>query len=146
MASTIEDIPDGALTEQACARALTAAREHAASLGVRVSVAVHDAGGHLLAFIRMDDVHAGTVEVSMGKARCAVMFNRPTKAFADALAAGASGIAALPGVIPFEGGVPVTHEGKLFGAVGCSGASPQQDGEIARAAVHAATHSEGCAA
>jgi glc operon protein GlcG len=129
--------PGGNLSRAACNEAIEAAVKKAGTLGVAVSVAVLDAGGHLLGFTRMNDIHAGTVDVSIAKARCAAMFKRPTKVFADAYAQGATAVTALPHVVPFDGGVPIIAEGKLLGAVGCSGASPEQDGVIAAEAAAA---------
>jgi uncharacterized protein GlcG (DUF336 family) len=44
---------------------------------------------------------------------------------------------ALPGALPFEGGVPINHEGQLIGAIGVSGVTAQQDGMIAQAGINA---------
>jgi glc operon protein GlcG len=126
-------VTGGLLSETICEAAVNKAIEKARSLGVAVSIAVLDPGGHLLRLVRMDGIHAGTVEISQAKAHCAVMFKRPTKAFAQSYAAGTTALIALPGVVPFEGGVPIIMEDCLCGAIGCSGASPEQDGEIATA-------------
>jgi glc operon protein GlcG len=128
--------PSEALSHSMCEAALHAAVEKAEHIGVKVSIALLDAGGHLLRFVRMSEIHVGTVEVSMAKARCAVLFKRSTKTFAESYATGATALTALPGVVPFEGGVPIIINGVLWGAVGCSGASPEQDGAIAEAIVN----------
>ncbi|MBB5754838.1 GlcG/HbpS family heme-binding protein [Prosthecomicrobium pneumaticum] len=122
----------------AAARALIAAAEvEAVAAAARVSIAVLDDGGHLIAFSRMDGIHAATVEVATAKARAAVMFRRPTKAFSDMVAAIGPAVLALPGVIPFEGGVPILVEGALVGGVGVSGSAADVDGRIARAGIAA---------
>jgi glc operon protein GlcG len=124
------------LTMAGCQAAMTAAVDRAREDGISVTVAILDAGGHLLHLIRMDGVHIGTVDVSIAKARCAVEFKRPTKAFQDSYAQGATALPVLK-AIPFEGGVPVIIDGHLAGAIGASGAAPHQDGAVATAAVNA---------
>ena len=119
-----------ALTLAACQAAMAAALAEAERQGVNVTIAILDAGGQLLQLSRMDGIHAGTVEVAIAKARCAVQFKRPTKSFADALESGATALLALPGVLPFEGGVPIMVDGEIVGAVGASGAAPGQDGAV----------------
>ena len=66
----------------------------------------------------------------------ALDFRRPTKVFEDLIAQGGIGLRtlALPGAAPFEGGVPIVSEGKIIGAVGVSGATAQQDGQVAKVA------------
>ena len=114
------------------ARAMLAAAEaRARQQDLRVTVAVVDPGGNLIALSRMDGLHVGTVEVAIAKARAAALFNKPTTVFAEGLASGATGLLALPGMLPMPGGVPVACDGVLVGAVGVSGAAPQQDAEMA---------------
>jgi uncharacterized protein GlcG (DUF336 family) len=125
------------LTLAACRAAMQAALDEAQRNGLAVTVAILDAGGQLLNLSRMDGIHAGTVEVAIAKARCAVQFKRPTKVFAEAYAGGATALTALPGMLPYEGGVPIILDGHIVGAVGASGASPEQDGAIATAGVNA---------
>lgn len=111
-----------------------AARAAAAVRGRAVTIAVVDDGGHLLAFERMDGVHPATAEVAQAKARSAALFRRNTGDLAAMLADGATGLMALPGVVPMPGGVPVVTLPGCAGAVGISGAPPAEDGEIATAA------------
>jgi uncharacterized protein GlcG (DUF336 family) len=122
---------DDGLMQAVIERAIAAAREH----GVRVSVALVDSGGHLLRFARMHGVHTATVEVAQAKARCAIGFRRPTRIFAEALAAGQLALLATPGVVVLPGGIPIERSGQWLGAVGISGAAPDVDERIARAAV-----------
>lgn len=117
--------------------AIAAAEAEAVSSSARVSIAVLDDGGHLLSFARMDGIHAATVEVATAKARAAVMFKRPTKAFSEMLANGGPAVLSLPGVIPYEGGVPIVVDGQVIGAVGVSGSAPDVDGRIANAGIAA---------
>jgi uncharacterized protein GlcG (DUF336 family) len=125
------------LTLAACQAAMAAALAQAQANRLAVTVAILDAGGQLLHLTRMDAIHAGTVDVAIAKARCAVQFKRPTKAFAEAYAGGATALTALPGVLPYDGGVPIIIDGHIVGAIGASGASPEQDGAIATAGVNA---------
>ena len=101
--------------------------------GTPMSVAVVDAAGDLMAFLRMDGAHLGTIEIAIAKARCAARFRRPTRRFAEAFVAGGGALASLPGVTPFSGGVPLLEAGVVVGGVGASGASPDQDERVATA-------------
>ncbi|HVZ15222.1 MAG TPA: heme-binding protein [Bauldia sp.] len=118
--------------------ALTAAVAAAQAVGMKASIAVLDDAAHLIAFARMDGVHIGTIEVAMAKARSAILFRRPTKAFSDAMATGGPAYLALPGVVPFEGGVPLMMDDQLVGSIGVSGGTPDADGKVAAAAAAAA--------
>ena len=102
-----------------------------------VAVAIVDPSGDLVYFEKMDDTQVGSVEVAISKARSAARFKRPTKAFQDALAAGGEGlrILALNGAIPVDGGVPLVVGGKIVGAIGVSGGTSAQDGQVAAAGV-----------
>jgi glc operon protein GlcG len=98
---------------------------------LRQSIAVVDDGGNLLAFVRMDDAQLAGVQMALGKARTALMFQGPSKGFADRIAAGQLNVLDLPDMLPADGGQPLLYEGKIVGAVGVSGASPAQDGQTA---------------
>jgi len=95
-----------------------------------LSIAVVDEAGHLLAYARMDEAGLASVRVSVAKARCAALFKRPTKQWEETFATRPA-VANLPGVLPIEGGLPLTVGGKIVGAIGCSGASSAQDGQVA---------------
>jgi uncharacterized protein GlcG (DUF336 family) len=100
-----------------------------------MAIAIVDTAGDLVYFERMDDTQVGSVDVAMSKARSAARFKRPTKVFQDALAAGGEGlrILALHGAIPVEGGLPLVVGGKVVGAIGASGGTSAQDGQVAAA-------------
>lgn len=102
-----------------------------------MAVAIVDISGDLVYFEKMDDTQAGSVDVSIAKARSAARFKRATKVFQDGVAAGGEGlrILALTGAVPIEGGVPLVVGGKIIGAIGVSGGTSQQDGVVAAAAV-----------
>src|ERR1700730_5575161 len=101
------------------------------------AIAVVDHGGVLVYFERMDNTQLGSVEIAIEKARSAALFRRPSKVFEDALAGGRTAILALRGVVPLDGGVPIISGGKLVGAIGASGGTTQQDGQVAKAGADA---------
>jgi uncharacterized protein GlcG (DUF336 family) len=123
------------LTLAAARRIIAAAEAEAINNSWPVVIAVVDSGGHLLALARLDDTQTGSVEIAIQKARAAMAFKRPTKAWSDALVGGRQAVLALPGVMPTEGGVPILYQGNLVGAIGVSGVRPEQDGQIAAAGV-----------
>ena len=100
-----------------------------------MAIAVVDTAGQLVAFERMDSTQYGSIGVSQDKAVSAALFRRPTKVFQDALAAGGAGlrILTLRGASAIEGGIPLTVDGKVVGAIGVSGGSAEQDGVVAKA-------------
>ena len=128
------------LTLEGAKRVGEAAARHAKENGAGPSIAVVDDGGHLLYFVRPETSFAAGANVSIGKARTAAIFKRPTKDFEDTINKGRYTMTALPDFTPLQGGVPLVHEGKVIGAVGVSGAkSAQQDEEIAKAGAAAFT-------
>jgi len=97
-------------------------------------VAVVDDGGNLVALERLDGTFTAGANISVGKAKTAVMFKRPTKFFEDVIRNGRTAMVALPDFTPLQGGVPIEFEGQIVGGVGVSGAaSAQQDEELALA-------------
>ena len=83
----------------------------------------------------MDGTQIGSIDVAQAKARTALAFKRPTKIWSEALAGGRMQILGLPGVTPVEGGLPLVVKGEIIGAIGVSGVTSEQDGEIAQAGV-----------
>ena len=101
-------------------------------------IAVVDDGGNLMALERMDHTFAAGANISIGKARTAALFKKPTKVFEDIVNKGRTTMVALNDFTPLQGGVPIEWEGKIVGAVGVSGAaSAQQDEELAIAGANA---------
>jgi len=99
-------------------------------------IAVVDDGGNLMALERLDGTFAAGANISIGKARTAVLFKRPTKAFEDIIKNGRTAMVALPDAYftPLQGGIPITIDGQIVGGVGVSGAaSAAQDEELAMA-------------
>ena len=122
---TIED------AKRVIAAAVAYAKKNNAPGGV---IAVVDEGGNLMALERLDGTFAAGANISIGKARTAVLFKRPTKVFEDIIKNGRTAMVALPDAYftPLQGGVPITIEGQIVGGVGVSGASSaQQDEELA---------------
>jgi uncharacterized protein GlcG (DUF336 family)/mannose-6-phosphate isomerase-like protein (cupin superfamily) len=101
-------------------------------------IAVVDDGGNLIAVARLDGTFPAGANISIGKARTAALFKRPTKVFEDIIKNGRTSMVALNDFTPLQGGVPVVVDGQIVGAVGVSGAaSAQQDEELAIAAANA---------
>ena len=97
-------------------------------------IAVVDDGGNLMALERLDGTFAAGANISIGKARTAVLFKRPTKVFEDIIKNGRTAMVALPDSLftPLQGGIPIIVDGQIVGGVGVSGASSaQQDEELA---------------
>jgi glc operon protein GlcG len=120
---------DGA--KKVIAGAVAYARKNNAPGGV---IAVVDDGANLMALERLDGTFAAGANISIGKARTAVLFKRPTKAFEDIIKNGRTAMVALPDAYftPLQGGVPITIDGQIVGGVGVSGAaSAQQDEGLA---------------
>src|SRR5688500_11770021 len=120
---------DGA--KKVIAGAVAYAKKNNAPGGV---VAVVDEGGNLMALERLDGTFAAGANISIGKARTAVLFKRPTKVFEDIIKNGRTAMVALPDAYftPLQGGIPITVDGQIVGGVGVSGAaSAQQDEELA---------------
>ena len=102
------------------------------------AIAVVDEGGNLIAVERLDNTFAAGANISIGKARTAVLFKRPTKFFEDVINKGRTAMTTLNDFTPLQGGIPITLDGQIIGAVGVSGAaSAQQDEELAIAGANA---------
>jgi len=101
------------------------------------AIAVVDAGGTLIYLERLDGTFLNAADISAGKARTAVLFGKPTRFFEDAINKGRYAMLGVPAIAPFtplQGGVPITVDGHVVGAIGVSGAaSAAQDEEIAAA-------------
>lgn len=115
------------------ARVIAGAKTEATANGWKISVAVVDAGGHLLSFERMDGVAPSTAHIASEKARTAAVFRAPTGGLEDKIA-DRPAMLVLPGAAPLKGGVPLIADGHVVGAVGISGLAPQQDHQVAEAA------------
>ncbi|HWQ36561.1 MAG TPA: heme-binding protein [Blastocatellia bacterium] len=129
------------LTLDGARRVIDAAKAEAKRLNAPGGViAVVDEGGNLMALERLDNTFAAGANISIGKARTAVLFKRPTKAFEDIIKNGRTAMVALPDSFftPLQGGIPIIVDGQIVGGVGVSGAaSAQQDEELAIAGANA---------
>lgn len=96
-----------------------------------VVIVVVDDGGHLISLQRMDGTQKGSVRIAEQKARTAILFKRPTKAFEDAVLQGRSVMMSMPDVICLEGGLPLIRDGVFVGAIGVSGVKSYEDGIVA---------------
>jgi glc operon protein GlcG len=128
------ELPTKKVLTLGLAKSLVAAAEaEAKKRGATVVIAVVDDGGQLILLERLDDTQVASVEVAIGKARTAAIFRRPSREFEDQVRNGRVAALALPGATPLQGGIPITVEGKIIGAIGASGNSPQEDEQIALA-------------
>ena len=98
-----------------------------------------EAGGNLIYLEKMDGTQIGSIEVAQKKASTAIKFKRPSKVFEDGVAGGRNVLLALPGALPVEGGLPLVVDSHYIGAIGVSGVTSAQDGQIAAAGVTALT-------
>ncbi len=123
------------LTLEGAKKAGDAAEAYALKVGSPGgAIAVVDDGGHLLYFVRRAGTFLGSPEISIGKARTAVEFKKPTRDFEEIIAKGRFAMTSLPNFTPLQGGIPIVVEGHIVGAIGVSGAkSATQDEEIALA-------------
>lgn len=122
-----------ALTLEGAKRIAAAAETKAASEGARVVIAVVDESGNLLLLERLDDTQVASVNVGIDKARTAAIYRRPSKVFEDQVKNGRVSALALHGAVALQGGVPIIVDGKVIGAIGVSGETPQLDEAIAAA-------------
>jgi glc operon protein GlcG len=125
------------LTLGAAKKIAAAAEAEAQKRKSTVVIAIVDDGGHLILLQRLDDTQVASVEVGIGKARTAAIFRRPSKEFEDQVKNGRVAALALPGATPLQGGLPLVYDGKVIGAIGVSGNTPQEDEDIARAGASA---------
>ncbi len=102
------------------------------------AIAVVDDGGNLMAVERLDGTFAAGANISIGKARTAVIFKKPTKVFEDIIKNGRTSMTTLNDFTPLQGGIPIIIDGQVIGGIGVSGAaSAQQDEELAIAGANA---------
>jgi uncharacterized protein GlcG (DUF336 family) len=96
------------------------------------AIAVVDDGGNVIAVERLDNTFAAGANISIGKARTAALFKRPTKTFEEIINKGRTAMTTLQDFTPLQGGIPIIVDGQVIGAVGVSGAaSAQQDEDLA---------------
>jgi uncharacterized protein GlcG (DUF336 family) len=126
---------------------ISAAERRAEEIGQPMNIAVVDAGGNLVSHVRMDGAWIGSIDISINKAFTSRAFDIQTKDLGDNAQPGNQfyGIhASNQGkIMIFAGGIPLTRDGKVFGAIGVSGGSGEQDQTVAEAGANALTGTEG---
>ncbi|MBK6716365.1 MAG: heme-binding protein [Burkholderiales bacterium] len=129
-------IANRCITAAAAAAATQAAVAKAEALGIRINVAVTDASGTLMGFLRMPGAFLHSIDIAIDKAYTAASFGFPTSAWGAALANDEllrAGLNARPRLVLFGGGLPVVEGGERIGGIGVSGGSAEQD-EVCAAA------------
>jgi uncharacterized protein GlcG (DUF336 family) len=114
-----------------------AAEAEALSHGWRVTIVVADAAGYPLLLHRLDGAPLHTAEVALRKGRTAALTRSLTKGLEDKIIGGRVTLMSMSGLLPIEGGEPVTVGKDCVGAVGVSGAQSQEDAQIARVGIAA---------
>ncbi|MBV9116840.1 MAG: heme-binding protein [Acetobacteraceae bacterium] len=132
-AASAQLIEKKALSLAAAKKVAAAAEAEAMRNKFTMSIAVIDDGGFVVYQETIDETQRGSVGTALAKARSALFYKRPTKAFQDALAGGRTALLALPDAIPIEGGVPLSADGTVIGAIGVSGGTSAQDAQVAQA-------------
>ena len=128
------------LTLDGARQVIAAAEVYAKGKAGTGVIAVVDAGGNLMAVERLDNTFAAGANISIGKARTAALFKKPTKVFEEIIKGGRTPMLALNDFTPLQGGIPIVVDGDIVGAVGVSGAaSAQEDEELAIAGAAAIT-------
>jgi len=129
------------LTLEEAKRMLSAAEAKAETLGIAYNLAVVDAGGHLLAFLRQDGALIGSIDLAIDKAKTARIFDKATSELAELAQSGGPlfGIqdSNAGEVVIFGGGIPVILGGSVVGAIGTSAGTVEQDIAVAEAAIAA---------
>ena len=129
------------ITLQQAQAAIHAAHQKCLEMGVKMNIAVVDAGANLTAFIRMDDAWLGSLDISIRKAKTARYFDMPTGAIGGLSQPGGAlfGIEhSNGGLISFPGGLPIKDaDGHVIGAIGVSGSSVEDDHAVAEAGMKA---------
>ena len=125
------------ITLEAAKAMMAAGEAEARKNGWNVCIAIVDASGGLIMFQKLDDTQNGSIAVSQGKARTAALFKRPSRLLEEMIAQGKTAFLSVEGIVPLLGGVPVSVDGKVIGAVGVSGVTSAQDEQVAMAAVAA---------
>jgi len=132
--------PYGApISIDAAKRVMAAAEAEATKNHWSMAIVILDSTGHIAMLEKLDNTQYGSITVAEDKAHSALDFKRPTKVFEDLVAQGGIGLRtlALHGAAPLEGGLPIVRDGQIVGAIGVSGGSSAQDGQVAKAGADA---------
>jgi len=126
------------LTLEVAKKAAAACEAKARQEGWKMNIAIVDSGGNLKYFLRQDDAFLKSIEIAQMKAGTSAGFPFSTKQVGEIAATRVPGIAFVPGIATFEGGLPIlTADGKHIGAIGVSGAKADEDGVCAQAGIDA---------
>lgn len=125
---------------EAAKKVMAAAEAEALKNNWAMAIVILDSTGHMVMLHKFDNTQYGSLMAAEDKAQSAINFRRPSKVFEDLVAQGGIGLRslALRGASPLEGGVPIIVDGKIVGAIGVSGATSVQDGQVAKAGADAA--------
>lgn len=126
------------LTADGARKVIAAATAEANARKTTGVIAVVDRGGNLMALERLDGTFAAGANIAIGKARTAMLFQKPTKFFEEVVNKGRTAMVTVEGFTPLQGGIPIIVDGQTVGAVGVSGAATaQEDEELAMAGARA---------
>jgi uncharacterized protein GlcG (DUF336 family) len=141
MGSAAQQLPTRrTLTLDAAKRMAAAAEAEARKNKWNVAIAVVDDGGHLVLFQRMDGAKLVAIDIAVRKARTAVFFQGETKGLEEEVTKGGrTALLPIADFMPLEGGIPLTVDGAVVGAIGVSGVTGEQDAQCAKAGAAALT-------
>jgi glc operon protein GlcG len=134
-------VPYGApLGLEAAKKVMAAAEAEAVKNNWAMAIVILDSTGHMVMLHKLDNTQYGSLMAAEDKAHSAINYRRPSKVFEDLVAQGGIGLRslALRGASPLEGGIPINVDGKIVGAIGVSGGTSVQDGQVAKAGADAA--------
>ncbi|WP_074119193.1 heme-binding protein [Bradyrhizobium sp. AS23.2] len=114
---------------------MAAAEAEAEKNNWAMAIVILDSTGHMVMLHKLDNTQYGSLMAAEDKALSAINYRRPSKVFEDLVAQGGIGLRslALRGASPLEGGIPINVDGKIVGAIGVSGGTSVQDGQVAKA-------------
>jgi len=139
-AASAQTVTHKSLDREGAKRVIAAGIAEAQKRNTTGVIAVVDDGGNLMAVERIDNTFAAGGLISIGKARTAAIFKKPTRFFEEIIKKGRTPMVALNDFTPLQGGVPIEIDGQIVGAVGVSGASSaQEDDELATISAAAVT-------
>ena len=125
---------------EAAKKVMAAAEAEAVKNNWEMAIVILDSTGHMVMLHKLDNTQYGSLMAAEDKAHSAINYRRPSKVFEDLVAQGGIGLRslALRGASPLEGGIPINVDGKIVGAIGVSGGTSVQDGQVAKAGADAA--------
>src|SRR5215470_4657629 len=120
---------------EAAKKIMDAAEAEAVKNNWAMAIVILDSTGHMVMLHKLENTQYGSLMAAEDKALSAINYRRPSKVFEDLVAQGGIGLRslALRGASPLEGGIPLIADGKIIGAIGVSGATSVQDGQVAKA-------------